>query len=218
MGPGNVAKLVKNGFPTLPSIIHASESDLQSILGKKNGQTIAENIKQSIQSASLPQLMAATNIFGRGFGEKRFITILTDIPDALTKNYEKEELIDKIGKLKGMSNKSAKDFVDNLPLFLTFLNDAKLTNKLSMTVETKVEKGQENHPLFGKKIVMTGFRDKELMALIESKGGEMSGSVSKNTFVVLVKDKDEDTGKADQARKLSIPLMTPDEFKEKYLY
>ena len=217
MGPGNVAKLVKNGFPTLPSIIHASESDLQSILGKKNGQTIAENIKQSIQSASLPQLMAATNIFGRGFGEKRFITILTDIPDALTKSYEKEELIDKIGKLKGMSNKSAKDFVDNLPLFLTFLNDAKLTNKLSMTVETKVEKGQENHPLFGKKIVMTGFRDKELTALIESKGGEMSGSVSKNTFVVLVKDKDEDTGKADQARKLSIPLMTPDEFKEKYL-
>jgi hypothetical protein len=34
---------------------------------------------------------------------------------------------------------------------------------------------------------------------------------------LLVKDKDEDTGKADQARKLNIPLMTPYEFREKYL-
>jgi len=217
MGPGNVAKIVKSGFSTLPSIIHASESELQAILGKKNGQTVASNIKQSIDSASLPQLMAATNIFGRGFGEKRFITILSDIPDALMQKYSNEQLVDKIGRLKGMSNKSAKEFVDNLPLFILFLNEAKLTDKLHIKIEGKAEKGVENHPLFGKRIVMTGFRDKELTALIESKGGEMGGSVSKNTFVVLVKDKDEDTGKADQARKLNIPLMTPDEFREKYL-
>jgi len=161
--------------------------------------------------------MAATNIFGRGFGEKRFITILSDIPDALMQKYSNEQLVDKIGRLKGMSNKSAKEFVDNLPLFILFLNEAKLTDKLHIKIEGKAEKGVENHPLFGKRIVMTGFRDKELTALIESKGGEMGGSVSKNTFVLLVKDKDEDTGKADQARKLNIPLMTPDEFREKYL-
>lgn len=221
MGPGNVTKIVKSGLSTLPSIIHASEADLQSILGKKNGQTISSNIKLSIESASLPQLMTATNIFGRGFGEKRFVTILSDIPDALTQKYSNDELINKIGKLKGMSNKSAKDFVDNLPLFLTFLNEANLTHKLQTKVVGKVAAaaaaGLENHPLFGKKIVMTGFRDKELTSLIESKGGQMTGSVSKNIFIVLVKDKDEDTGKADQARKLNIPLMTPYEFKQKYL-
>jgi hypothetical protein len=40
--------------------------------------------------------------------------------------------------------------------------------------------------------------------------------LSKNTFIVLVKDKDEDTEKANAARKLDIPLMTLSEFKIKY--
>ena len=68
----------------------------------------------------------------------------------------------------------------------------------------------------GKRIVMTGFRDKELMKWIESNGGIMAGSISSNTFVVLVKDKDETTGKADQARKAGILLLTPEEFLKKY--
>jgi NAD-dependent DNA ligase len=214
MGPGNVAKIVKSGLTTIPKIIHADVSTLQSILGKKMGQTVKTNIVQSIETSTLPQLMTATNIFGRGFGEKRFTTILTAIPDVLTHNYVKEQLATKVAQLKGMSQKTADDFVDNLPEFLRFMDEAKLTDKLAMKIE---EKGDVGHPLFGKKIVMTGFRDKELTAMIESNGGEMAGSVSKNTFVVLVKDKDEDTGKADQARKLGIPLMTPDEFKQTYL-
>jgi NAD-dependent DNA ligase len=74
----------------------------------------------------------------------------------------------------------------------------------------------KSHDLYGKKIVMTGVRDPELIKLIEEKGGSMSTSVSKNTLVVLVKDKDEDTGKADKARKLGVTLMTIEEFKDKY--
>ncbi len=73
-----------------------------------------------------------------------------------------------------------------------------------------------SHPLYGKKIVMTGFRDKALEELIKSKGGEMGSSVSKKTFAVLVKDLDEDTGKAEQARALGVSLMTPDAFKQLY--
>jgi hypothetical protein len=41
-------------------------------------------------------------------------------------------------------------------------------------------------------------------------------NVSKNTFVVLVKDLEEDTGKANDARKIGVPLITPDGFKKKY--
>ena len=63
---------------------------------------------------------------------------------------------------------------------------------------------------------MTGFRDKELTKILEDLGANMGSSVSKNTFVVLVKDVDEDTGKAEQARNLNVPLMTPEDFKKKY--
>jgi DNA ligase (NAD+) len=63
---------------------------------------------------------------------------------------------------------------------------------------------------------MTGFRDKELTEKIKAAGGDNAAAVTKNTFVVLVKDKDEDTGKAEQARKLGIPLMLPEEFIAKF--
>ena len=66
---------------------------------------------------------------------------------------------------------------------------------------------------------MTGFRDKELMDKIKSFGGEISNSVSKNTFVLLVKeDKDETTSKAEMARTLEIPIITKDEFEKKYIF
>jgi NAD-dependent DNA ligase len=76
---------------------------------------------------------------------------------------------------------------------------------------------KEKHILFGKKIVFTGFRDKDTMETITKLGGELANSVSKNTFVVIVKDKDEDSGKIDQAKKLNIPILTLEEFKEKYI-
>ena len=63
---------------------------------------------------------------------------------------------------------------------------------------------------------MTGFRDQELQNKLKSIGAKLGSSVSKNTFVVLVKDLGEDTGKALDAKNLGIPLMTPEEFKKKY--
>ena len=63
---------------------------------------------------------------------------------------------------------------------------------------------------------MTGFRDKELIEKLKQVGAIQASSVSKNTFVVIVKDLNEDTGKADEARLLGIPLMTPDQLIKKY--
>ena len=75
----------------------------------------------------------------------------------------------------------------------------------------------ESHPLFGKTIVMTGFRDAAIQQALKDVGAKLGSSVSKNTFLVLVKDLEEDTGKAADAKKLGIKLMTPEEFKAQYL-
>ena len=64
---------------------------------------------------------------------------------------------------------------------------------------------------------MTGFRDTALQEKLKEIGANHSSSVSSKTFVVLVKDKDEDTSKANEARKLGVPLMTLQEFLSKYL-
>ena len=64
---------------------------------------------------------------------------------------------------------------------------------------------------------MTGFRDNDLQDTLKNIGAKIGSSVSSKTFVVLVKDILEDTVKASEARKLGVPLMTPEEFKNKYL-
>ena len=72
------------------------------------------------------------------------------------------------------------------------------------------------HPLYKKSVVMTGIRDDAVKDALKTVGASLGSSVSKNTAVVVAKSKDEDTGKAAEARKLGIPIMTPAEFMATY--
>jgi len=122
----------------------------------------------------------------------------------------------KISAIKGMAEKTAEAFVERIPDFINFIKEAGLVKKLAQEI-TEKKPVDESHPLFGKTIVMTGFRDAQIQEVIKNVGAKLGSSVSKNTFIVLVKDKDEDTGKAADARKLGVTLMTPEEFTKKYL-
>jgi len=73
-----------------------------------------------------------------------------------------------------------------------------------------------NHPLYGKTVVFTGFRDDNLEKMIKKLGGKIGSSVSKNTFVVVTKDKDDKTGKVLQAEKVGVTVMEPNEFKKTF--
>ena len=141
---------------------------------------------------------------------------MDDYPDVLISADSDKEKVEKISHIKGMAKKTAEAFVERIPVFVQFLNEADLSFKLN-SVPLEKPLVDESHPLFGKTIVMTGFRDAVILDALKVVGAKLGSSVSKNTFVVLVKHLDEDTGKAGEAKKLGVPLMTPEEFKEKYL-
>lgn len=117
--------------------------------------------------------------------------------------------------IKGMAEKTAESFVERIPNFIQFMQEAGLVDKLSQN--TSQEHVNTSHPLFGKTVVLTGFRDVLLQNELKKVGVKIGASVSKNTFAVLVKDILEDTGKAGDAKKLGIPLITHEDFKNKYL-
>ena len=217
LGPGNVKKIIAAGHSSIPQIIAMTREQFMEVEGfkKKLSDKIYDGIHEKLDAADLPTLMDATNIFGRGFGKKKFKAILAEHPDILTSDLSDDQKIELVKSVSGMAKKTAEKFVSKLPEFVNWCTEAGVTSKLNYTGDSGPKIDQSN-PLYGKKIVMTGFRDKELVAAIEALGASNGSSVSKNTFVVLVKDKDEDTGKADQARKLGVPLMTPEEFKAKY--
>lgn len=215
VGAGVVKKLIDAGYDSVPAILRMSEEDFLSLEGFKKtlAHKIYTNIHKGVENATLPILMKASNIFGRGFGEKKLAPVLEQYPTILI---DKESDAVKIAKLEGVSGwstKSATEFVKHIGAFIAFMKECGLDGRL--VVKSK-DPGDKSHPLYGKKIVITGFRPKELMEQIKSVGGVLASSVSKNTFAVIVKNLDEDTGKAEQARQLGVSLMTPEAFIDLY--
>jgi NAD-dependent DNA ligase len=209
---------MQSGYDSIPAIIKMTVSDFLKVPGfkEKTANKLYDGIHEKLKAASLVTLMSASNLFGRGFSEKKLELILEGYPDILLAKIPPAEKIVKVASIKGMGEKSAELFVERIPAFLEFMKEAGLESKLVQGVPPK-KTYDESHPLFGKTIVMTGFRDAELGEILKKLGTKVGASVSKNTFILLVKDKDEDTGKAEEARKLNVAIMTPEEFKKKYL-
>jgi DNA ligase (NAD+) len=217
LSSGNVARIIKSGYDTVPKIIQMDVNELLQVEGFKDkiANKLYSGIKEKIDAASLVTIMSASNVFGRGFSEKRLELIMEAYPNVLLSKESDAQKVAKISAIKGMADKTAEAFVEKIPDFINFIKEAGMDNKLAEKV-TEKKPLDESHPLFGKTIVMTGFRDTQIQEDIKNVGAKLGSSVSKNTFIVLVKDIDDDTGKASDARKLGVTLMTPEEFVKKY--
>ena len=55
------------------------------------------------------------------------------------------------------------------------------------------------------------------MEFLKNTGVKQGSIVNKNTYLVIAKNKDEDTGKAEDARKLNIPIMSIEDFTKTYI-
>ena len=220
LSSGNIARIIDAGFDSVPKIIKMTIPNFLTVEGfkEKTATKLFNGIKDKLESASIITIMSASNIFGRGFSGKKTELIMEAYPDILISKELPQEKVTKIASIKGMAKKTAEVFVQSIPNFIQFLQETGLTHKLQ-EVEASKEKAPKDpsNPLFGKTIVMTGFRDADIQQALKDLGAKLGSSVSKNTFAVLVKDLAEDSGKAQDAKKLGIQLMTPEEFKTKYL-
>lgn len=216
LGRGNVQRIINAGFDTIPKIIIMSYEDFLDVDGfkEKMATKIHKNIKNSMALVKLPTLMAGINIFGRGMGERRIKMILDKFPDILWSKKSEKEKLEMIAELPGFQQKTAMAFVPHIKEFIEF---AKEINILARLKKKKSKQFNMSHPLYGKRIVFTGVRDKKLQEKLENIGITISTSVSKNTDFVIVKDIDDVTSKIDTAKEYKIPLFTPDDFSKKYL-
>jgi NAD-dependent DNA ligase/predicted flap endonuclease-1-like 5' DNA nuclease len=217
LSSGNIKRIMDTGYDSVPKILKMTIGELLEVEGfkEKTATKLYNGIREKIDAASLITIMAASNMFGRGFSDKKIELIMDAYPNVLLSKETDSQKIAKVSAIKGMATKTAEAFVERIPDFINFIKEAGLVKKLAEGIEKK--EVDQSHPLFGKSIVMTGFRDTGLQETLTNIGAKLGSSVSSKTFVVLVKDKEEDTGKANEARKLGVPLMTPDDFKNKYL-
>ena len=205
MGPGNIAKLYEYGYDTIKKILNIKKSQLLEIPGFKetSATKIIENIKNSINEASIIDIMNASNVFGRGFGRKKLDLLFQNIPDIMDRDAD-EDLIETIEDIDGFSSILAEQFVDNFNKFKKFLKHLNInTHNLNNYIPDKK---------CDKNIVFTGFRHSEFESQLKHKNIDVSDSINSKTILVVRKDNSVESKKIKDARSKKIKIMNLNDF------
>ena len=215
LGEGNVKKLYKAGFNTIPKILNASETDFLEVDGfkQKSAKIIYNSIHKKLVDLDLGLLMAASNVFGYGFGYERAKLILEKYPNILT-DYKKmsKEILDLIVKIPSFEEKTAKQFVDYLKDFDKYYQEIAKFITLKATKLKKLGNKFENQV-----VVFTGFRDEEMENSIISQGGTIGKAFNNNTTMVIWNDEEVKNGnnsKILKAKEKGIKILTKNELQK----
>ena len=220
LSSGNVKRLMKAGFVSISSILKMNKSDFEKVDGFKDKmiEKVYSGIQAKVEKASLLEIMVASGKLGRGLGERKVRPILEMYPNILVSKESKEEKIEMLKKVAGIGKENAAEFVENIPEFLVFLRECSLENKLNRPIEEPVEKDIDtSNPFYQKKIVMTKTRDKDIIDFVTRMGGSLEESMKKNTFILIVKSTEDTSSKTEYAKKNEIPILSVEQFKEKYM-
>jgi NAD-dependent DNA ligase len=215
---GNVRKMMDAGFDTVPKILRMTEADFKTAGFKTMAPKYVENIAAKVGDAGLLKIMVASGKLGRGLGERKLGPIMEAHPDILVSEDTPQQKIAKVKTVAGIEQKSAQLFVENIPAFLAFLKECGLEHKLTAKAAPKSAKVFDpSNPLYGKEVVMTKVRDQEIITALEAAGGKLADSIKAHTLALIVKSKADESNKTKDAVKKGVPIMTPEEFKEKYM-
>ena len=221
LSTGNVKRIFKQGCNTVPKILAMSIVDFESIEGFKTkmAEKIHSSIREKVKKATLLDIMVASNKLGRGLGERKIKPILETFSDILISIESNENKIEKLKTISGIGNENAREFVHHIEDFMDFLKACELEYKLhEKSIDSPLLEMDESHPLYQKKIVMTKVRDKEIIESLSNFGASLEDSIKKDTFALIVKNKTDISNKVETAKKIGIPIMTPEEFKIRFLH
>ena len=184
--------------------------------GKKSVTNMLESVRKSRQTDGR-HLLYALNIPLCG----------GDVAKKLIERYPVKELIetarlcmfdDEFASIDGIGPEKSAKFIGWFKDDTNFAHVQKLMKELEIVEQEAVEKGSACD---GLTFVITGdvhhYKNRnELKAYIESQGGKVTGSVSKSTNFLINNDAASQSSKNKKAHELNIPIITEDEFIEKF--
>ena len=221
---GTINRLIESGFDTVKTICNLKTENLMDIEGfqVKSATKLVKNITDmKSKEYPLSLIMTASNVF-TNFGQKKIKLVTNTYNYNRIMNNQPSKLTqDDLISIEGYSNKSAKLFLTKLPdfkkwhkehSFLKINKDSANKNK-NTNGSSQKNKIQKVSAINNYKIVFTGFRDKSLESKVEELGGEIQSGVSKNTNILVVKDKDSTSSKITKAKTLNVTIKDIEEFK-----
>jgi len=197
---GVITQLWDAGYKTISDILKLTTSDLEKIdrFGKRKAKIVYDSIQKSVSNVQLSKLQHATGIF-KGLGSKKLI---------LLEDFVTKPTIDQVMSIEGFAEISAKTYIDSYDEFFDFIKD------LPVTISEKIEVIKNGTDLEGKSFVFTGVRRVDLEADIESRGGKIGGSVSKNTTHLVMKAIGSGSSKEKKAIDLGVEVITVEQLED----
>ena len=219
LSEATLEKFVQMGFIKEPADLFRLSAHKDEIVSMEGfGEKSYDNLINSLEKArniTLSRLIYALGIDNIGLATAKLICRAYDYDLEALKTADEESLssIDGVGEVIAASFYSyfrKKENIDSLEDLLKEVHPEK----------EDIPEGDSE--LSGKTVVITGSLEiyenrNALKEAIEAKGGKVSGSVSKNTFVLVNNDIKSTSSKNKTAKELNIPIMTEADFAAKYL-
>ena len=214
LSEATLEKLIDQGF------IH-EYADIFHLSGHKEvitemegfGQKSYDNLISSIETAShttLPRLIYGLGIAGIGLANAKML--------CRHFNYDLDQMrhcnVEELTAVDGIGGVLAQAWVD----YFASEKNNEVLDHLLQELHIEKEKTEENGTAFaGMTFVITGSVEhfanrKELQALIESKGGKATGSVTSKTTYLINNDTQSSSSKNKKAKELGIPILSEEDF------
>ena len=209
---GVITKMYDAGFDTLKKIINISLDEIRIIPGFKDKSAL--KLYQSLQKISTSKcekLLIASNVFGRGLGEKK-LKLISDVYPFI--EYDKTRSlnlsIDDLIKINGIAATTADQFIKGIEKYFEFCEDIGIECKKSN--KEAINNQSSKFDIFkGKKVVFSGFRNKEYEDNITNSGGTITTALSKATNYLIVKEYNDSSAKIKKALEYGTIIMTKHE-------
>lgn len=224
LSSGNLKKIHNIGFVTIGDIMAMKPTDFKKAGFVNTYDKMYDNIHNSVDNASLVDIMALSTRFGRGLGKKKIQLIIDSYPNIIHTRETNDVKIKKLEKINGIGKENAKSFVNNINSFKQFVQNNRLDKVLLSTYPDNINKTgsrdtdiDTTHVFYDKNIVMTKIRDEQVANKIKDHGGYIVDNVNKKVWLVIVKSKNDNSNKIKKAKELNVPIITLDEFISKYI-
>ena len=221
LSSGNVKRIINAGYNSIPKILRMTKQDFNKVDGFKDkmAEKVYNSIQDKVRNANIAKIAVASNVLGRGLGERKITPIMEAFPDIFTSSHSKQENMARLQTINGIGKENATSFVNNMDSFVQFLKNTGLEHKLveKRAPEPSSKRVNTSHPLYNQKVVMTKVRDADIIAALKNNGGELVDNVKKGILAVVTKNTQEVSNKLNKAKEMNIPIMSVEEFKQQYM-
>ncbi len=213
LSEATLEKFISAGFiHEFADIFHLDDHKEEIVNMDGFGEKSYDNLTAAVKNAShttLPRLIYGLGIAGIGLANAKVLCRHFKYDLDKMRTAGKEELMEADG-IGGV-------LADAWTLFFSNEKNNVMVDHLLKELTFEKEEEDEDGTFAGKIFVITGSLEhfsnrKELQALIESKGGKVTGSVTGKTSYLINNDAASSSSKNKKARELGIPVISEDDF------